>query len=127
MRLEGESRRRSELLCLPEQLLVAAMDAIEISQGHGVTADRAVRPDDSLEELHRKWVYPNRDSMGRVSLQPDPVGQEFVGRTTPPDWTEVFGFDGPLELELGAGMGGFALAYAARFRSEEHTSELQSR
>ena len=53
--------------------------------------------------------------MGRVSLQPDPVGQEFVGRSTPPDWREVFGFDGPLELELGAGMGGFAIEYAARF------------
>ncbi|HXN41652.1 MAG TPA: methyltransferase domain-containing protein [Myxococcaceae bacterium] len=53
--------------------------------------------------------------MGRISLQPDPVGQEFVGRPTPPDWTEVFGFDGPLELELGAGMGRFAIAYAARY------------
>ncbi len=53
--------------------------------------------------------------MGRISLLPDPVGQEFVGRTSPPDWTEVFGFDGPLELELGSGMGGFALEYAASF------------
>jgi tRNA (guanine-N7-)-methyltransferase len=53
--------------------------------------------------------------MGRITLQPHPVGQELVGRTSPPDWTAVFGFDGPLELELGAGMGGFALEYAARF------------
>jgi len=53
--------------------------------------------------------------MGRIGLLPDPVGQELVGRTSPADWNEVFGFDGPLELELGSGMGGFALEYAARF------------
>jgi tRNA (guanine-N7-)-methyltransferase len=115
MRLERQSGCRPESLGLPEQLLVSEMDAIEISEGHGVPANRTVRLDDSLEEFHPKWVYPNRDSMGRVSLQPDPVGQEFVGRATPPDWTEVFGFDGPLELELGAGMGGFAIEYAAQF------------
>jgi tRNA (guanine-N7-)-methyltransferase len=115
MRLERQSGRRPESLGLPEQLLVSEMDAIEISEGHGVPANRTVRLDDSLEEFHPKWVYPNHDSMGRVSLQPDPVGQEFVGRATPPDWTEVFGFDGPLELELGAGMGGFAIEYAAQF------------
>ncbi|MFN0061994.1 MAG: tRNA (guanine(46)-N(7))-methyltransferase TrmB [Myxococcaceae bacterium] len=48
-------------------------------------------------------------------LRPMPVGQEFVGRTTPPDWDAVFGFGGPLELEIGCGAGGFALAYAAAF------------
>ncbi len=53
--------------------------------------------------------------MGRITLQPQPVGQEFVGCSSPPDWTEVFGTDGPLELELGSGLGGFALEYAARF------------
>ncbi len=29
------------------------------------------------------------------------------------EWAEVFGFDGPLELEVGSGHGGFAAAYAA--------------
>jgi len=53
--------------------------------------------------------------MGRINLLPHPVGQEFVGRTSPPDWGEVFGSDGPLELELGSGLGGFAIEYAARF------------
>lgn len=49
-------------------------------------------------------------------LLPEPVGQEFVDLEAPPNWTEVFGFDGPLELEIGCGMGAFALEYAARFR-----------
>jgi len=53
--------------------------------------------------------------MGRINLLPHPVGQEFVGCTSPPDWAEVFGSDGPLELELGSGLGGFAIEYAARF------------
>jgi tRNA (guanine-N7-)-methyltransferase len=47
-------------------------------------------------------------------LRPDPVGQELVGRTSPPSWDEVFGFSGPLELEVGCGLGGFALEYARR-------------
>jgi len=48
-------------------------------------------------------------------LRPEPVGQEFVGLETPPDWDAVFGFKGPLELEIGCGAGGFALAYAQRY------------
>jgi len=47
-------------------------------------------------------------------LLPNPVGLDLAERETPPDWTEVFGFDGPLELEIGSGKGGHALAYAAR-------------
>ena len=47
-------------------------------------------------------------------LRPDPVGQEFVGLTEPPDWNLVFGGAGPLELEIGCGMGGYALEYARR-------------
>lgn len=47
-------------------------------------------------------------------LRPQPVGQELVGLEKPPDWDEVFGFSGPLELEIGSGMGHFALEYAAR-------------
>jgi tRNA (guanine-N7-)-methyltransferase len=48
-------------------------------------------------------------------LRPEPAGQEFVGLTTPPNWDQVFGFAGPLELEIGCGAGGFALEYARRF------------
>lgn len=44
-------------------------------------------------------------------LLPDPVGQDLVGLAEPPSWAEIFGFRGPLELEIGCGMGGFALAY----------------
>ncbi|MBX5484959.1 MAG: methyltransferase domain-containing protein [Myxococcaceae bacterium] len=39
---------------------------------------------------------------------------ELAALESPPDWTEVFGFDGPIELELGSGKGGHALEYAAR-------------
>jgi tRNA (guanine-N7-)-methyltransferase len=47
-------------------------------------------------------------------LRPQPVGQELVGLKAPPDWDAIFGFKGPLELEIGSGMGHFALEYAAR-------------
>ncbi|HLL52024.1 MAG TPA: tRNA (guanine-N7)-methyltransferase [Myxococcaceae bacterium] len=53
--------------------------------------------------------------MARPPLRPEPVGLEFVGRESPPDWDEVFGFHGPLELEIGSGAGGFALEYCRRF------------
>ena len=53
--------------------------------------------------------------MSRVPLRPDPVGQQFVGLEQPPDWVQVFGgSQGPLELEIGCGAGGFAVEYARR-------------
>ncbi len=48
-------------------------------------------------------------------MLPDPAGEELVGLPSPPDWDQVFGFSGPLELEIGCGTGGFALEYARRF------------
>ena len=53
--------------------------------------------------------------MPRPALRPHPAGTEFVDRDAPPDWGAVFGADGPLELEIGAGAGGFCLEYARRF------------
>lgn len=53
--------------------------------------------------------------MARIPLRPQPAGHEFVGLKAPPDWAEVFGSRGPLELEIGCGAGGFALNYAKRF------------
>jgi tRNA (guanine-N7-)-methyltransferase len=50
----------------------------------------------------------------RPLLRPDPVGQDLVGLRSPPDWDVVFGFSGPLELEIGCGAGGFALEYCRR-------------
>jgi tRNA (guanine-N7-)-methyltransferase len=47
-------------------------------------------------------------------LLPNPVGQDLVGLAAPPDWESVFGFRGPLELEIGCGLGAFALEYARR-------------
>jgi tRNA (guanine-N7-)-methyltransferase len=47
-------------------------------------------------------------------LRPHPVGQELVGLESPPDWDQVFGFQGPLELEIGCGPAHFALEYCAR-------------
>jgi tRNA (guanine-N7-)-methyltransferase len=52
--------------------------------------------------------------MPRPSLLPTPAGLEFIGLEEAPDWGAVFGFEGPLELEIGCGAGGFALAYAQR-------------
>ena len=46
-------------------------------------------------------------------LRPEPAGRSLTELLTPPDWTSVFGRPGLLELELGSGAGGFALAYAA--------------
>ena len=60
--------------------------------------------------------------MGRINLLPAAVGQEFVTRSSPPDWTEVFGFVGPLELEIGSGLGGFALEYAHRFPKVQYVA-----
>src|SRR5687767_9626985 len=45
-------------------------------------------------------------------LRPSPAGHELVGLTEPPNWAEVFGSTGPLELEIGCGAGAFALDYA---------------
>lgn len=47
-------------------------------------------------------------------LLPTPVGTDLASLEAPPDWRGVFGFDGPLELELGSGKGGHALEYAQR-------------
>ena len=53
--------------------------------------------------------------MTRIPLRPQPAGHEFVDLKTPPDWEVVFGPNGPLELEIGCGAGGFALNYAKAF------------
>lgn len=53
--------------------------------------------------------------MSRISLRPQPVGDDLYRLEAPPDWKAVFGFDGPLELEIGCGAGGFALEYCRRF------------
>jgi tRNA (guanine-N7-)-methyltransferase len=47
-------------------------------------------------------------------LRPQPVGLELATLDAPPDWTGVFGFPGPLEVEIGSGKGGHALEYADR-------------
>ncbi|MCC6335462.1 MAG: tRNA (guanosine(46)-N7)-methyltransferase TrmB [Myxococcales bacterium] len=52
--------------------------------------------------------------MSRIPLRPQPVGEALYRLEAPPDWTAVFGFDGPLELEIGCGAGGFALEYCRR-------------
>lgn len=46
-------------------------------------------------------------------LRSEPAGRAFTELLTPPDWAVVFGRAAPLELELGSGAGGFALAYSA--------------
>ncbi len=46
-------------------------------------------------------------------LRSDPAGRALCELLTPPDWASVFGRAAPLELELGSGAGGFALAYTA--------------
>ena len=53
--------------------------------------------------------------MSRFSLRPHAVGACFLTVGRPPDWVQVFGSDGPLELEIGCGAGGFALEYCRRY------------
>lgn len=50
----------------------------------------------------------------RPHLRPEPAGLDLASLREPPSWDEVFGFHGPLELEIGCGAGGFALEYARR-------------
>ncbi len=52
--------------------------------------------------------------MTRFNLRPEPVGEDISKLEAPPDWDALFGFSGPLELEVGCGLGGYALGYAAR-------------
>lgn len=52
--------------------------------------------------------------MSRVPLRPTPAGAELLGQKDPLDWTRVFGREGPLELEIGCGAGGFAIEYCRR-------------
>lgn len=52
--------------------------------------------------------------MSRLFLRAEPAGDQLYRLTEPPDWVQVFGFGGPLELEIGCGAGGFALEYARR-------------
>jgi tRNA (guanine-N7-)-methyltransferase len=47
-------------------------------------------------------------------MRPDPAGLDLVELESPPDWDQVFGSSGPLELEIGCGAGGFALEHARR-------------
>jgi tRNA (guanine-N7-)-methyltransferase len=44
-------------------------------------------------------------------LLPDPVGLELLDAKAPPRWEDVFATAGPLELEIGCGLGAFALEY----------------
>ncbi len=53
--------------------------------------------------------------MTRIPLHPFIAGESFLGAKQKPDWTQVFQVDGPLELEIGCGAGGFALGYCAKF------------
>jgi len=55
-----------------------------------------------------------RGPMSRPLMRPEPAGLDLVGLESPPDWDQVFGFSGPLELEIGCGAGGFALEHARR-------------
>ncbi len=52
--------------------------------------------------------------MSRVPLRPEPTGAQFVAAKAFPDWDQVFGSTGPLELEIGCGAGGFALGYCQK-------------
>lgn len=52
--------------------------------------------------------------MARIPLRAQPAGQELFDAEVAPDWGVVFGGPGPLELEIGSGLGGFALEYCQR-------------
>jgi tRNA (guanine-N7-)-methyltransferase len=52
--------------------------------------------------------------MGRIPLRDEPAGSDLASLERPPDWAQVFGGPGPLELEIGCGAGGFALEHCRR-------------
>jgi len=52
--------------------------------------------------------------LSRFRLRPEPVGEDLLAGEGPPDWDLVFGSGGPLELEIGCGLGGFALEHCRR-------------
>ncbi|MDX2009745.1 MAG: methyltransferase domain-containing protein [Myxococcaceae bacterium] len=52
--------------------------------------------------------------MSRIPLRPDKAGETLATLEAPPDWRAVFGREGPLELEIGCGAGGFALEHCRR-------------
>lgn len=52
--------------------------------------------------------------MSRFRLRAEPVGEDLLLGGGPPDWDRAFGSNGPLELEVGCGLGGFALEYCRR-------------
>jgi tRNA (guanine-N7-)-methyltransferase len=52
--------------------------------------------------------------MSRIPLRPEKAGEDIAALTAPPDWTALFGCEGPLELEIGCGAGGFALEHCRR-------------
>lgn len=60
--------------------------------------------------------------MSRIPLHPEPTGTELLALETPPDWDALFGFAGPLELEIGSGRGGFALDYCTRFPERRYVA-----
>ncbi len=52
--------------------------------------------------------------MARLRLRPLAAGAEFLGVAAPPDWSQVFSSEGKLELEIGCGIGAFAIAHCLR-------------
>lgn len=52
--------------------------------------------------------------MSRIPFRTTPASPEILELKSPPDWAQVFGREGPLELEIGCGAGGFALEYCRR-------------
>lgn len=53
--------------------------------------------------------------MARPLLRAEVAGADFLTLTSPPDWDSVFRRGGPLELEVGAGLGIFAIAHCRRY------------
>jgi tRNA (guanine-N7-)-methyltransferase len=49
--------------------------------------------------------------MSRVPLRQEPAGLSLRDKPGPLAWAQEFGREGPLELEIGCGAGGFALGY----------------
>lgn len=52
--------------------------------------------------------------MSRIPFRPTPAGEDVLSLKTPPNWAQLFGRPGPLEVEIGCGAGGFALEYCRR-------------
>lgn len=71
------------------------------------TPDESTRPPAADEQ-------PDATIADQEAHPAAPALDDWRALASPPDWDAVFGFSGPLDLEIGSGKGHFAAAFGAR-------------